>query len=119
MTDAEYLRAWREKHPEKVQEYRRRYAALNYFAKLRYEEKLRTDAEFYANTRAKRRERQRKYYDKTRTREYRPCLSKRRPDWCVKGQEVLDHGSKYLIVNRTAEMLAYVRELSRERRERK
>lgn len=48
---------------------------------------------------------------------FKPRHSIRYPDWCVKGQYVVDVRSQWFIENRTPEQLAYVRELLIERRE--
>lgn len=90
--------------------------------------RLRLDPEAYARSRALQRERGRKMRDRKiaagllppRKRNggmFKPRHSIRYPDWCVKGQHVVDVRSQWLIENITPEQRAYVRELFIERRE--
>ena len=47
---------------------------------------------------------------------YRPLYSRRIPDWCVKGERIIDYRSQFLPENITPSMAAYARELAIERR---
>ena len=47
---------------------------------------------------------------------YRPLYSRRIPDWCVKGERIMDHRSQFLPENITPSMAAYARSLAMERR---
>ncbi len=47
---------------------------------------------------------------------YRPLYSRRIPDWCVKGERIIDYRSQFLPENITPSMAAYARSLAMERR---
>ena len=47
---------------------------------------------------------------------YRPRYSCRIPDWCVKGERIIDYRSQFLPENITPSMAAYARSLAMERR---
>lgn len=47
---------------------------------------------------------------------YRPLYSRRIPDWCVKGERIIDYRSQFLPENITPAMAAYARSLAMERR---
>jgi len=47
---------------------------------------------------------------------YQPRYSRRIPDWCVKGERIIDYRSQFLPENITPSMAAYARELAIERK---
>lgn len=77
-----YARQYRKEHPEAVRK-----------SRMRDEEKQRTDPKFYAKRRAANRLSNMKR--RTRKKPYKPSLSTRIPDWCVKGK-VLSRNSPFL-----------------------
>ncbi len=97
-------RAWRAewivKNPDKVLAHNRRSEAVRKLRKM-------TDAEYYAQRRAA--ARVHRALTRPRKGKYRPCLSKRIPDWCVMGQ-VLDTRSQWLPVNLTPSQRAWLRD---------
>ena len=76
---------------------------------------LQVSARYYASYRICRR----KSYAKKAVlsgKPYRPLYSRRIPDWCVKGESIIDYRSQFLPENITPAMAAYARSLAMERR---
>ena len=90
--------------------------ALQEFYRITKEERLRSDPEYYARFRAARREVRRRGRDKKRRIPYKPCPSRRIPDWAVKGMDVLCSSSEFLAENLTLSQKAFSREIYGERK---
>lgn len=110
---------WKANHPLKYKAAQKKWRdahksesrALQYFWRLERDELYRTNPEAYAKHRARRRE----YAQSKRGDKYKPQLGTRIPDWACKGQDLVDYRSQFLRENITAEQLAFVKELYRER----
>ena len=97
---------WRDAHKSECR-------ALVYFWRLERDELYRHNPEAYAKHRARKRE----YCQARRGDKYKPCFATRIPDWACKGQDIVDYHSQFLRDNITAEQVAFVKELYRERYE--
>ena len=84
--------------------------ALQQFYRIGKEERLHNDPEYYAKVRQARREVKRRQNDKHRKIPYKPCPSRRIPDWAVKGQDVVDRGSVFLSGNMSDEQVMAARD---------
>lgn len=95
---AVYSLAYRILHRKEIQ-------AASYFWRLNRNEILESDPQEYARARELKRLSNRRHWEKTHPGcgPYKPHLSKRIPDWAVKGQDVLDRGSVFLTGNMTDE----------------
>ena len=123
-----YSKAWFAAHPVKRREYNKRHY-WKHLERHRAEAREAThkryarttlicmvDPQAYANHRAKSRVQIAKNAVKN-GRTYKPRFARRIPDWCVKGQFVIDVRSPWLIENLTPSQRAYARELAIERKE--
>lgn len=81
------------------------------------QERLATDAAYYAKIRMKRREIRRRQNDKHRKIAYRPCVSRRIPDTYCKGELMIDTRSQFFELNLTDSQRAFSRDLAIERKE--
>lgn len=99
-----YASAWQKTHPKAA-----RAKARKWHAKSRARQAM--DSTYYALCRAKRRM---EYVRRLMLRGliYRPSISRRIPDWAVKGGRILDYASPWLIENLTPSQRAYARELA-------
>lgn len=118
----ETRRKWVKKNREKVREIKERWEKKNpekvkAMLKRKYEKRrLREmiDPDYYAHVRALRRIQLAKRLI-AKGLLYRPKYGKRMPDWSVRGQNVLDCGSKWLATNLTVSQRDYVKHLYLER----
>lgn len=102
-------RKWAKEHPHLMRMYVRKYMR-------KFRSRACFDANFYAWLRAKGRiERARATVNAGKR--YRPRFAMRITDGTVKGARIVDASSKFLDINITAEMRAYVRALAIERKE--
>ena len=95
-----YSAAYRAKHRTELR-------AVMYFGRLRYEESLESDPVKYAHHLELKRRANHRCWEKKHPgcRPYKPMLSRRIPDWAVKGQVVVDRGSVFLSGNMSDEQV--------------
>ena len=100
-----YDAAYRAKHKTDLNKNELR--ALKYFGRLRYEESLESDPVKYAHHLELKRRSNHRCWEKKHPgcRPYKPMLSRRIPDWAVKGQVVVDRGSVFLSGNMSDEQV--------------
>lgn len=86
--------------------------------RLRFKKSLAmmTDHDLYAEHRRKKRERAKRYRDKHRVRRYHEIKSMRFPDWATKGQDCVDHSSKFLWNNASPSQKAWATEFLMEQK---
>lgn len=87
--------------------HRKEINAVSYFWWLNYKERLESDPQEYARYRELKRLSNHRYWEKKHPNcgPYKPHMSKRIPDWAVKGQDVFDHGSVFLSGNMSDEQV--------------
>lgn len=96
----EYGRKYRILHRKEI-------LALGQMLRIERNERLKSDPLEYARVRELKRLSNRRQWEKKHPgcRPYKPHMSKRIPDWAVKGQDVVDHGSVFLSENMSDEQV--------------